>query len=861
MNYAHGSGPHGYARAKRLLRSSVRKGTGRRSVVFALIKVFVAVLLVAGSAPLFFSLFAGGSAAAAIAYFSKDLPSPTSITDRDVRQTLKIYDRNGELLAELWDQDFGKRTVTRLSEISPAMIAATLAIEDARFFQNPGFDLEAIARAFLQNREGGEVVSGASTITMQLVRNTLLSEEERQQRSYTRKIREIILAYQLTGQRSKSEILEMYFNEVYYGHLAYGVETAARTYFDKSAKDLTLAEAAMLAGLPQAPSRYDPLANYEAAKARQEQVLDAMVYHEFITSEKAEAVKQQEVKPIERTYGVKAPHFVQYIKDFLESRYGRETMFTGGWQVYTTLDLSMQAKAEKAAREHIAKIKSLNANNASVVSIDPRTGEILVMVGSLDFYDESIDGQVNMAIAERQPGSALKPFNYVTAFAQRGITPSTVIFDQPTGFPDELGRVYMPLNHDKAWHGPVSVRRALASSLNMPAVIMLQHIGIPAFLETLHKAGVTSLNNPRYGLAVTLGAGEVKLLDLTYAYTMFPNNGRQIGAPVPLEFRRPGMREYEPVAITKIVDSNGETVYEYQVPQGKQLVPPQYAFLINTIISDDEARAPTYGPNSFLVLPDRPAAAKTGTTETYQDGWTIGYTPDLVTGVWVGNANNSPMRGVFGVSGAGYIWHNFMEDALKGRPPLQFTEPEGMVRLAVLTTEPGTSHWQIRDDWFLASSPPPTSEDGRPGGTYINVGVRPMAALADELSARTDEKPRLEAFTELRPVGASEVYIVAPKPAQLTGVQPGGATPARGSATDPAPAPAVPAAAVDGADIASPGESPEAQSETEPAPDAATQPSPEEQPVPTQTPPEEQPAAPGPSAPANPDEESTPEGN
>ncbi len=451
-----------------------------------------------------------GLAAAALLYFSRDLPSPSSITQRQVFQNVTMYARDGQVLAELWDKDQGRRIEVPLKDISPGVIVATLAIEDARFFQNPGIDLEAILRAARQNYEGKDTISGASTITMQLARNAFFDTEERYERSYTRKIKEIILAYELTQQFSKEKILEMYLNEVNYGHMSYGVEAAAKTYFGKSAKDLNLAEAAYLAGLPQAPTAYDPLINPQVAKQRQEQVIDAMVYHGFISEEDAANLKKVPVKFVQQEYGVKAPHFVQYVRDLLERRYGHDALFNNGWKIYTTLDLNKQQIAERDARDHIAKIKNLNAGNASLVAIDPKTGEILTMLGSLDFYDDSIDGQVNIAISDRQPGSALKPFNYLTAFINKGLTPSTVINDTPTAFPNEMGVNYVPLDHDRSWHGMVTIRRALASSLNMPAVIDLDLIGIPAFLDTLHRAGITSLNG-NYGLAVTLGAGEVKL--------------------------------------------------------------------------------------------------------------------------------------------------------------------------------------------------------------------------------------------------------------------------------------------------------------------------------------------------------------
>ncbi|MBI2952787.1 MAG: transglycosylase domain-containing protein [Chloroflexi bacterium] len=707
-----------------------------------------------------FIFSAAGLAAAGLLYFSRDLPAPKTISQREVFQNTTIYSRDGQVLAELWDKDQGRRILVPLDEIAPEIIVATLAIEDARFFQNPGVDIEAILRAFRQNFEGKETISGASTITMQLARNAFFDIEKRSERSYTRKIQEVILAYNLTQQFSKEQILEMALNEFYYGHMSYGVEAASKAYFGKSAKDLNLAEAAYLAGLPQAPSLYDPFVNPDEAKRRQEQVIDAMVYHEFITEDEATMLKKVPVKFVNQEFGVQAPHFVQYVRDQLEQRYGYDALFRNGWQIYTTLDLEMQQIAERDARERVAMIRNLNVSNASVVAIDPPTGEIRVMVGSLDFYDESIDGQVNIALANRQPGSALKPFNYLTAFINYGLSPSTVINDVPTDFPNEMGVSYIPRNHDLSWHGAVSIRRSLASSLNMPAVIDLSLIGIPAFLDTLHRAGITTMNGDNYGLAITLGAAEVKLLDLTYAYAVLANGGVQVGEEVPLAERVPGQRELEPVAVTKIVDSKGNVVYEYQ-PKTKRVFPERETFLITTIISDHEAQYPTYGDNNFLVI-GRPNAAKTGTTENFQDGWTFGYTPNgPAAGVWVGNSDNTPMKGVAGVNGAGYIWHNFMVDVLEDTPPEDFIPPPGVVRENVWTTDLRWSMWTQRQDWFLIENRPLEGQPGETGGMMLEVRYKPR------IPQNPWETGTRAAYIVRRPVFGRYVPKPAPPPTPL----------------------------------------------------------------------------------------------
>ncbi|MCL5075537.1 MAG: PBP1A family penicillin-binding protein [Chloroflexi bacterium] len=719
----------------------------------------------------------GVAAAAAYDLYIKDLPSLEKLEKRQVFKTTKIYDRNGQLLYELWDPQAGRRTVVPLSEMPQTIIDATIATEDAHFYENPGVDPLAILRAAWQNYTGRQVVSGASTITMQLVRNVFFTSEERYQQTLSRKIKEAILAYQLSQRYSKDHILEMYLNEIYYGNLSYGIEAAAWSYFGKHARDLTLGEVSMLAGLPQAPSEYNPLLNYKAAKQRQAEVLERMVKQGYITAEQAEKAKNERLTFARQGFDLRAPHFMMYVRNLLERRFGPEKLYYGGLQVQTSIDSNLLAIAEKAAREHIAKIKNRNANNAALVAIDPKTGEILVMLGSVDYYDPSIDGQVNMAIAERQPGSTLKPFTYVTAF-ERGLTAATVIMDQPIEFPgDSRQRIYRPHNHDWKWHGPVTVRRALAASLNIPALLTLKYIGIPALLDTAHKMGITSLTDPnRYGLSVTLGGGEVKLTDLTFAYAPFANNGRQVGAAVPLPERQPGMREYEPVAILKVTDADGKVLYEYKPGEGKQLITPQQAFLINSILSDDEARQGTYGRHSFLSL-SRPAAAKTGTTDDYRDGWTIGYTPDLVAGVWVGNANNEPMKDVYGVAGAGYIWHNFMEDALTylNKPPTPFPKPEGLVQAQSCALGRTDTAWNspMVTEWFIKGTEPHKGLDGSPGGWILDVTT----------TRRDDGLPEVQ--TVQRPILTCAswpgVWPAAPTPESRT-------PPSPTAVTEPAPA-------------------------------------------------------------------------
>ncbi len=640
------------------------------------LRVFLAVLVGAG---LLLWLSGVGTALASYAYFSRDLPSVDLVFDRVIPQSTLIYDRNGNLIDEVYDPDKGRRVLTPLHEMGSLIVNATLAAEDPNFYSAPGVDPSAVARAVYLNFQRGGIVSGASTLSMQLVRNVLFDEEEKLDRSLLRKVREAILATNLALRYPKDAILEMYLNEVYYGSQAYGAQAAALTYFGKPLKELNLAEAALLAGLPQSPTSYNPYENPELAVRRQHYVLDQMVKYGFITPAEAEKAKDT---PIylgrQQTRFAEAPHFALYVRELLIERFGREAVYNGGLRVVTSLDLDKQRVATEKAREHIARLRSSHATNAALVAIDPRTGEVLAFVGSVDFANDDIQGQVNMAVAPRQPGSSIKPFTYITAFMEKGFLPATIVVDQPTCFEQREGLPpYCPHNHNFRFNGPVPIRVALGASMNVPAVKMLATVGVPDMIATAHKLGIRTIDRDpnTYGLAVTLGAAEVRLLDITYAYTVFANNGKLIGAPAPPERQQPGYAPYEPVIIKKVTDYKGDVLYEHTPQPPIQVVPAEYAYLITAALSDDESRVLTYGRHSFLEL-SRPSAAKTGTTEFRQDGWTIGYTPDLVTGVWTGNADNSPMIDVAGVSGAGVIWHNFMEEALKDRPKLQFAVPE-----------------------------------------------------------------------------------------------------------------------------------------------------------------------------------------
>jgi len=612
---------------------------------------------------LFFLLASGMLAYASIA---RTLPLPEELETRAIGfVSTKIYDRNGNLLNEIFDPLSGRRTRVPLDHISPYLIQATIATEDANFYKHAGVDPVALLRIIYHALREHEVIGG-STIPQQLVKLTFLSSE----RTVERKIKEAILAAEITRRYPKDKILELYLNEIYYGHLAFGAEAAAQTYFGKPAADLTLAEAALLAGLPQAPSYYDPYTKLwepdgspGPAKKRQGIVLGLMVKQGYITPEEADAAWFEELKLTPPRYDLKAPHFVMYVREQLEAKYGPELVYKGGLRVYTTLDPRLQELAQRIARQHIDRLRGRNVTNAALVALRPQTGEILAMLGSVDFNDPHIDGQVNVALRPRQPGSAIKPLTYLATFEMQEDwwTPATLIEDVRTEFPDGANPPYVPVNYDGKYHGWVTVRSALANSYNIPAVKALQHVGIAALRDVARRLGITTLTRPDYGLSLTLGGGEVTLLELTGAYAVFANGGLRV----------------PPVAILRVEDAEGRVLEQYTPPPGEQVISPQHAYLITSILSDNEARTPAFGANSPLRL-SRPAAAKTGTTNDFRDNWTIGYTPDLVVGVWVGNNDNSEMKGVSGITGAAPIWHDFMEEALAGTPVRDFPMPEGI---------------------------------------------------------------------------------------------------------------------------------------------------------------------------------------
>ena len=628
-----------------------------------------------------------------------DLPSLTRLTENLTVPSTKILARDGRLLYEIADPAGVHHTTVPLSEIPLFLQQATIATEDATFYSNPGVDVLGVLRALWINATGGEVLAGGSTITQQVARNMLLDPQERAQRTLTRKLRESILAWRLSRAYSKDDVLALYLNQTYYGHLAYGVEAAARTYFGKSARSLDLAEAALLAGLPQAPSFYDPLIYPAAAKERQAVVLDLMVKQGYLSADEARLAKDEPLQFTSTPFAIEASHFVFYVWNLLEQKYGPEVLYSG-LIVTTTLDLDLTRAAQTIAVRRLQQIAddkagpAHNATDAALVALDPHTGQILAMLGSPDYFNAEISGAVNLAVSPRQPGSAIKPITYAAAFSPElcsspltptplplggeglGVrgntcpwTPATMILVVRTPFITKEGFSYVPNNYDRAFHGPVSARAALAGSLNLPAVIALDHIGLPTFFRLAGRLGLTTLSDAdRFGLSLTLGGGEVQLLELTTAYAIFSNGGHKV----------------EPSAILQIRNAQGILIEQWKSHSGERVLDERVAYLISDILSDNEARAATFGFNSVLLL-GRPAAVKTGTTTDYRDNWTVGYTSDLVTGVWVGNADYSPMVNLSGVAGAGPIWHDFMRTALMGKPETPFRQPLGLVRAEVCT--------------------------------------------------------------------------------------------------------------------------------------------------------------------------------
>ena len=631
---------------------------GNKIRLFLKISIFCFLFFIFGFLFLFF-------------YYAKDLPRPEVFTERQLFQSSKIYDRTGQIvLYEIYGEE--KRTWVPLKDIPEYLKQAVIAAEDANFYHHFGVDLKGVARAILEDLRIGKPVYGGSTIPQQLIRSTFFSTEKTAQR----KIREIILALELDRRYSKDQILEWYLNQIPFGQNTYGAEAASQTYFGKPVSEISLSEAATLAALIMAPSRLSPYGeNKKELLARKDYVLDRMKTAGYLGKERAETVKKEEIKFVEKKIEIKAPYFTLWVKQQLEEKFGEDLLVKNGLKIYTSLDYELQKIAEEAVKKGIERNKNYNAHNAGLVVISPKSGEVLAMtVGTGDYYATPepencqsgvnclFDPQFNVVVGTeknpgRQPGSALKPFVYATAF-EKNYNDKTVVVDEPTNFGIWGGIEYIPQNYDGFFRGPVTLRQGLAQSLNIPSVKVLLYLaGLEDSIKTAQDCGITTLK-PLFGPSIVLGGKEVNLLEITSAYGVFANDGLQV----------------PPTSVLKIEDQFGNIIEENKKTP-KRVLESKVVKLINDILSDNEARAPIFGLKSSLYFENAEVAVKTGTTQNYRDGWTIGYTPSLSVGVWVGNNNNAPMSKEPGVVLAGPIFHEFLEKALLKYPKENFPKP------------------------------------------------------------------------------------------------------------------------------------------------------------------------------------------
>jgi penicillin-binding protein 1C len=627
-----------------------------------------------------------------IPLIARDLPSPDGVVRRNGFSS-KIVDRNGVVLYDVYNNE--NRIPVEFKSIPLYLREGTIAIEDKNFYKNNGFDITGIIRGALSTVFRGQLASG-STLTQQLVKNALLTQD----RTIVRKFKEFILTSEVDSRFSKDQILQMYLNEVPYGGTAWGVEAASEMYFGKKVSDLNLVECAFLAGLPQSPSYYSPYnGNSKAYAGRTKDVLRRMQEDGYITlSQEKAAINQIPSLTFQnQTAAFKAPHFVQYVQKQIAAKYGASALQGGGMTVTTTLDLSLQNDVQKIVSDEIESVETLHITNGAAVVTNPETGEILAMVGSKNFNAKDYDGQYNVATALRQPGSSIKPFTYVTAF-KKGYTASTMIMDVPTTFPGGDKKDYKPVNYDGKFRGPIQLRFALANSINIPAVKVLALVGIKDALQTAYDAGINQLaptqaNLDRLGLSMTLGGGEVTLLDLTDGYSIFMNGGYRVN----------------PVSILKVTDSNGNILEENKPQKVNSVITKEQSFLIADILSDNNARSATFGLNSYLNIPGRSVAVKTGTTNDKRDNWTVGGNDQALVGVWVGNNDNSPMQQVAsGVTGASPIWNKIIQRVLKNKQNIKFQAPSGIIKEDVDIVSGYKSHdnFPNRSEYFVKGTEP-----------------------------------------------------------------------------------------------------------------------------------------------------------
>jgi 1A family penicillin-binding protein len=624
-------------------------------------------------------------------YIIKELPNPMQLSSGKYPQSSQILDRKGRLLFEIYSDE--RRTPVALKEVPDSLKKATLAIEDVNFYKHSGFDFRGILRGLFRTVFQGRL-QGGSTLTQQVVKNGLLTQE----RTVSRKIKEAILTVATEMLYSKDQIFEMYFNQTPYGGTIWGAEAAARGFFNKDVKDLDLAESALIAGLPGSPTQYNPFSHPDAAKARQELVLTRMNEVGFITKDQMEQAKAEKLNYYLNKQGILAPHFVFYVKEQLDEKYGLEKLTEGGLTITTSLDLDVQKMSENIVASEVAKLKNSNVTNGAALVTEPKTGEILAMVGSIDYFSNDIDGKYNVATALRQPGSSIKPLNYAVALETGKVTPASIVDDDPTCFNQENQKAYCPTNYGNAYHGLQTVRNCLANSLNIGAVKVLKLNGLETFVASASAMGISTFKDPSdYGLSLTLGGGEVLMTDMNTAYGVLAN----MGTKQPL------------VSVLKVTDKNGQTLEEYQEQPGERVLSRETSFQIQNILSDDGARSMVFGKGSLLNIKGHPeVAVKTGTTNDLRDNWTFGYTSDYVVGTWVGNNNNSKMTGVVsGTSGAAPIWNKIMTELLKDKTVKKPVMPVSIIGMNVCNLTGGIvppegcdSHYEYFNKNYLPTS-------------------------------------------------------------------------------------------------------------------------------------------------------------
>jgi penicillin-binding protein 1C len=631
-------------------------------------------------------------------WFSRDLPSPGKLIEAQSDNSTRIYDRNGIPLYSVYENV--NRSYVKLDKIPKTLQNATIATEDKDFYKNQGFSVTGYIRGLILNPILHQTLAGGSTITQQLVKNVLLGSE----RTIPRKVKELVLSIQVDKKYSKDQILEMYLNDVPYGGSSIGVEAASESYFGKKVNELDLAQSAMLAGLPQAPSVYSPYTGNKYYIGRTKQVLDAMQRQKYITKtehDKAYAEVQKFTFAQRDSTSMKAPHFVIYVKQILAQQFGEAAVESGGLQVTTSLDYGIQKQAEDIVKKEVSKLKVYHATNGAAVVTSPKTGEVLAMVGSADYFDTKNDGNFNVALANRQPGSSLKPIMYATAF-QKGYTAATMVMDAKTDFPNGSGGTYTPVNYDGKFRGPVQLRYALGNSYNIPAVKMLARTGVKDVMQQGYEMGIQNWNPTpdamkSVGLSLVLGGRETTLLNETTAYGVFANKGVK----------------QDPVTILEVKDNKGHSLYKWKKKNGPKVLSEDIAFIISHILLDNSARTEAFGPYSLLNISGKTVSVKTGTTDQKRDNWTIGYTPSFVVGVWVGNNDNTPMNQAIasGITGASPIWNKIMTIVLKGKKDESPAKPNNVVAVQVDSLGGGmpTSGRPTRAEYFVKGTEP-TSE-------------------------------------------------------------------------------------------------------------------------------------------------------